>query len=121
MLHVDHLILSSNLGGKPQPSNKTLKYSNKWSSSTRNKCLLFKRDALRVSIEHVFPFQRDKFCSFCSKIGFSFQYFLLFNATRLLEVQILKDKGKEDSDAKKQELNEVCTSSSQSFTRERPT
>lgn len=29
------------------------------------------------------------------------------------EVQILKDKGKENSDAKKQELKEVCTSSSQ--------
>lgn len=30
-----------------------------------------------------------------------------------LKVKILKDKGKENSDAKKQELKEVCTSSSQ--------
>ena len=37
-----------------------------------------------------------------------------------LEVQILKDKGKEDSDAKKRELNEVCTISSQNFKQERP-
>ena len=36
-----------------------------------------------------------------------------------LEVQILKDKGKEDSDAKKRELNEVCTISSQNFTQEK--
>lgn len=38
-----------------------------------------------------------------------------------LEVQILKDKGKDESDAKKQELKEVCTSPPQNFTRERPT
>ena len=37
-----------------------------------------------------------------------------------LEVQILKDKRKEDSDAKKRELNEVYTISSQNFTQERP-